>query len=59
MSSSRRSGAPVVALAKRVGGGRRGDRVVAIGRQVVAEKLEGRLVVFADDDDAERLWLGR
>ena len=52
-------GAPVVALAQRVGRRRSRDRVVAIGGEVVAEKLEGRLVVLADDNDAEGLAGGK
>ena len=44
---------PVAAEPKRLLGGRGGERLVAVGAEVVAEQLPGRLVVLADDDRGE------
>jgi hypothetical protein len=55
----------VAAEAQRIGGARRGQRPIAVGRQVIAEQLACRVVVLADHhgrqlfDLRQHAWLSR
>ena len=46
-------------MAQRVGGAVGRQRVVAVGCEVIAQQLERRLVVLADDDGRELIDFGQ